>query len=60
MSEMAGKNGSIDSRALGHFIRKHESRREGGLRFERAGTSHNVVRWRVAEDEPPGSMKSLG
>ena len=33
--------------AVGKFISKHERRLEGGLRFENAGVSHKVTRWRV-------------
>jgi hypothetical protein len=56
MREIAGKGTDIDARMLGNFISKHELRFEGNFRFEKAGTSHKVTRWKAVG----GGLGGLG
>jgi putative DNA primase/helicase len=49
MQEIAPDGSGISPRKLGAFLRKHDRRIEGGLRFEKAGKAHGTLTcWRVA------------
>jgi bifunctional DNA primase/polymerase-like protein len=45
--EVAAGEGGIDARRLGHWLARHERRREGGLHVERAGERQGVALWMV-------------
>jgi hypothetical protein len=45
--DIAGVRGEVNMHRLGSFVRHHERRIEGGLRFEKFGTSHSAAVWGV-------------
>jgi hypothetical protein len=50
MKEIAPDGPGISPRKLGAFLKKHDRRIEGGLRFEKAGKAHGTLTcWRVTK-----------
>jgi putative DNA primase/helicase len=59
MEAVASERGGVNTRRLGNFISAHERRIEGGLRFERDGTAHGVILWKVADPTQKGANGSV-
>ncbi len=54
------KDGGINSEQLGRYISRNNKRLESGLRFEKAGISHNATQWRVTPTSQKGEVREVG
>ncbi len=58
--DIAGTRGEVNPHRLAGFIRHHERRIEGGLRFVRCGISHSVTIWGVIKTGERGERGERG
>jgi hypothetical protein len=58
--DIAGVRGEVNPHKLGIFVRDHERRIEGGLRFEKFGMSHQTVVWGVVSVARGGNRGEWG
>jgi hypothetical protein len=59
---LARHDDKLDTRRIGHWLRKWENRRVGGLQLSRDGESHHAICWRVLKPsgQEPVSCTSSG
>lgn len=60
LEAVAARSGSVSTKALGRWLRRHEARVLGGLKVQRAGGDAKAgIRWRVVE-HPDGVSEVFG